>query len=179
VVPSTVQRWAAEPAAIWTYARPVHGSVTVHVDAPPDRVWALISDVTNTGRFSPETFDAEWLDGATGPVLGARFRGHVRRNGRKWLVYWSSCTVTRCVPSRDFAFEVDLVGSARAIEWSYLLEPSDGGTDVTESFRLLDWFGSRLYATLGGASRTRTNLRNMRTTLVRLKATAEAPRSEA
>jgi hypothetical protein len=39
-----------------------------------------VSDVTNTGRFSPDTFDAEWLDGASGPSLGARFRGHVKRN---------------------------------------------------------------------------------------------------
>jgi hypothetical protein len=31
-------------------------------------------------KFSPEVMEAEWLDGATGPSLGARFRGHVRRN---------------------------------------------------------------------------------------------------
>jgi hypothetical protein len=32
--------------------------------------------VTKIGRYSPETFEAEWLDGATGPAVGARFRGH-------------------------------------------------------------------------------------------------------
>ena len=53
----------------------------MHVDAPPEVVWGLVSDVTNTGRFSPETFEAEWLDGATGPAVGTRFRGHVRRTG--------------------------------------------------------------------------------------------------
>ena len=42
-------------------------SVTVHVDAPPEKVWELVSDVTNTGRFSPETFEAEWLDGCDRP----------------------------------------------------------------------------------------------------------------
>ena len=50
------------------------------MDAPAQRVWELVSDVRNTGRFSPETFDAEWLDGATEPAVGARFRGHVKRN---------------------------------------------------------------------------------------------------
>ena len=60
----------------------MRGSVTVHMDAPPETVWALVSDVTKIGQFSPETFEAEWLDGATGPAVGARFRGHVRRNGR-------------------------------------------------------------------------------------------------
>jgi hypothetical protein len=48
--------------------------------APADEIWNLIADVRNIGRFSPETFEAEWLDGASGPALGARFRGHVKRN---------------------------------------------------------------------------------------------------
>ena len=48
----------------------MHDSVTVHMDAPPEKVWALVSDVTQIGRFSPETFEAEWLDGATGPAVG-------------------------------------------------------------------------------------------------------------
>ncbi|HLH29443.1 MAG TPA: SRPBCC family protein, partial [Acidimicrobiales bacterium] len=58
------------------------GSITVHMDAPVEKVWELVSDVTRIGEFSPETFEAEWLDGATGPAVGVRFRGHVRRNGR-------------------------------------------------------------------------------------------------
>ena len=44
-------------------------SATVHVDAPPEKVWALVSDVTNTSRYSAETFEAEWIDGSTGPVV--------------------------------------------------------------------------------------------------------------
>ena len=58
----------------------MRGSATVFMSAPAAAIWDLVSDVTNTGRFSPETFDAEWLDGAIGPALGARFRGHVKRN---------------------------------------------------------------------------------------------------
>ena len=60
----------------------MHDSVTVHMAAPPERVWELVSDVTRIGSYSPETFEAEWLDGATGPAVGAKFRGHVKRNGR-------------------------------------------------------------------------------------------------
>ena len=55
--------------------------MTVHIAAPPDLVWDLVSDVTRIGEYSPETFEAEWLDGASGPRAGVRFRGHVRRNG--------------------------------------------------------------------------------------------------
>ena len=48
----------------------MQGAVTVHMDAPAMAVWSLVADVRNTGRFSPETFDAEWLDGVTEPAVG-------------------------------------------------------------------------------------------------------------
>src|ERR1044071_9232575 len=110
----------------------MHDSVTVHMDAPPEQVWALVSDVTRIGEFSPETFEAEWLDGATGPAVGARFRGHVRRNGRG-PVYWPACTVTADEPGKEFTCGVGPPGKALN-PWSYRLEAADGGTDVTESF---------------------------------------------
>jgi hypothetical protein len=53
-------------------------SVTVHMDAPADRIWELVSDVTQIGRFSPETFEAEWLDGASRPRPPQR-EVHLRR----------------------------------------------------------------------------------------------------
>ena len=64
------------------------GSVTVSMAAAPEEVWDLVSDVTRIGEFSPETFEAEWVDGADGPALGAHFRGHVKRNG-VGPVYWT------------------------------------------------------------------------------------------
>jgi len=57
--------------------------------APADDMWNLVADVRNTGRFSPETFEAEWLDGDAGPALGARFRGQVKRNEIS-PVYWDN-----------------------------------------------------------------------------------------
>lgn len=66
-------------------------AVTVWMDATPEQVWDLVSDVTKVGRYSPETFDAEWLDGATGPAVGVRFRGHVKRN-QKGPTYWAAPT---------------------------------------------------------------------------------------
>jgi uncharacterized protein YndB with AHSA1/START domain len=150
----------------------VKGAVTVHMAASPERVWSLVSDVTQIGRFSPETFEAEWLDGATGPAPGARFRGHVKRNGRG-PVYWASCTVVACEPGREFAFGVGPPGKALNT-WRYRLEPSGDGTDVTESFELKPTFGLRLYWALLGWSRGKTNERGMRTTLERIKAVVEA-----
>lgn len=152
-------------------------SVTIHMAATPDEVWALVSDVTNTGRFSPETFEAEWLDGATGPAPGVRFRGHVRRNGRG-PVYWTTCSIVACEPGREFAFTVG-EGNKAVNTWRYRFEPSGDGTDVTESFQLKDTAALRLYWKVFGRWRGRTNHDGMRETLERIKAVVERPDSSA
>ena len=47
--------------------------VSATIAAPPERVYALVADVTRTPEFSPEVTSCSWLDGATGPAVGARF----------------------------------------------------------------------------------------------------------
>ncbi|WP_231984125.1 SRPBCC family protein, partial [Mycobacterium sp. E342] len=68
-------------------------------------MWKLVSDVRQIGRFSPETIRAEWLEGATGPHPGAKFRGRVKHN-EKGPICWTSCMITQCEPYRVFAFSV-------------------------------------------------------------------------
>ncbi len=151
----------------------MQGCATVRMAASADRIWNLIADVGNTGRFSPETFEAEWLDGATGPTLGARFRGHVRRNGIG-PVYWTTCRVTECDPGREFGFEV-LVGDRPVNHWHYRLSPTPGGTEVTESFRMAaSPLTSVYYWLFGGFLRQRNNIRDMRLTLERIRDVAES-----
>jgi Polyketide cyclase / dehydrase and lipid transport len=150
----------------------MRGEVTVYMAASPEVVWALVSDVTRIGEFSPETFEAEWLDGATGPELGAHFRGHVKRNGIG-PVYWTNCKVTSCEPGRDFGFAVYANGSP-SNTWRYQLVARDGGTEVTESFELPAKPLLRLYWAIAGWRRGRTNEQGMRQTLERIKAVAEA-----
>ena len=150
----------------------MNGSVTVHMAAPVETVWALVSDVTRVGEFSPETFEAEWLDGATGPQAGARFRGHVRRNGIG-PVYWTTCTVVASEPGREFAFSVAGPGSATVNTWRYVLRPRADGTEITESFELSDMLVTRAYWLLAGRARRRSNLSGMRVTLEKIKAAAE------
>src|ERR1700684_787957 len=101
----------------------MRGSVTVHMAASADRVWDVVSDITRVGEFSPETFEAEWLGGASGARLGGRFRGHVRRHGRG-PVYWTVCTVVACEPGREFAFAVGGPRGMPLITWRYHLETS-------------------------------------------------------
>ena len=149
----------------------MHDSVTVHMNAAPDKVWELVSDVTKIGRYSPETFEAEWLDGADGPAVGAKFRGHVKRNG-KGPIYWITCTVLVSTPGREFAFAAGSAEKPLNV-WRYHLEPSGDGTDVTESFQLADMPLLRVYWALLGWARGRTNRNGMRTTLERIKAEVE------
>ena len=109
----------------------------------------------------------------TGPAVGAKFRGHVKRNGRG-PTYWTTCTVTECERGKSFFFGVGNRDVPLNV-WGYRLEPAaGGGTDVTESFQLAPQLGLRIYWALLGWARGRTNRDGMRTTLERIKAEVES-----
>lgn len=146
--------------------------VSVWMDATPEEVWDLVSDVTRIGEFSPETFEAKWTRGSTGPVVGAFFAGHVKRNG-VGPTYWSPCRVTACEPGRVFEFAVG-TDAITVNTWGYRLSPHRGGTDVTEYFRLAPNLATRAYWLVLGRLRGRTNRDGMRTTLERMKQVVEA-----
>jgi hypothetical protein len=148
-------------------------SVTVHMNATPDAVWDLVSDVTRIGEFSPETFEARWTRGSTGPEVGAHFKGHVKRNG-VGPTYWTLCRVDRCEPGSVFEFTV-LAGDRDVNTWGYRIEPATEGVDVTESFELQPNPLLKVYWALLGWARGRTNRNGMRTTLERIRAVVEAP----
>ncbi|WP_432478108.1 SRPBCC family protein [Nocardioides sp. GXQ0305] len=150
---------------------PPSAEVSVWMDAPPAEVWDLVSDVTRIGEFSPETFEARWRRGYDGPEVGAKFKGHVKRNG-VGPTYWSACTVTACEPERVFEFSVG-TDDVAVNNWGYRMEPKDGGTLVTEYFRLETNLPLRVYWTALGFLRRRTNEKGMRTTLERMKAVVE------
>ena len=151
----------------------MRAAVTLHIHAPPEEVWALVTDITRMGEYSPEVVEAEWLGGATGPAVGARYRGHVRRNEIWPFLYWTTCEVTECVPGKVFEFAVVMFGRPLNT-WRYELRASaDGGTDATESFDLGDNLFTWIWRPLGGFLRERRNRRDMLRTLERIKAVAE------
>lgn len=150
----------------------MRGSVTVHMSASPEAVWDLVSDVTRIGEFSPETFEAVWTRGATGPEVGAWFKGHVKRNGIG-PIYWTACRVTECVPGEVFGFEV-VMNDRPLNTWTYRIVPAGEGCDVTESFELAPNPLLRLYWTLLGWARGKTNTDGMRQTLERIRAVVES-----
>nr|WP_222132316.1 SRPBCC family protein [Pseudonocardia sp. C8] len=104
------------------------------VEAPPERVWALVSDITRAGEWSPEATGGRWTHGATGPAVGARFVG-TNRNGR---LRWSThCRVTECEPGRRFTFVVTESRTA----WGWVLAPAidNPATDDPASTRVIAW----------------------------------------
>jgi hypothetical protein len=105
------------------------GEATVHVDAPPDAVYAAVSDVTRMGEWSPETVRCEWVEGATGPAVGARFKGSNKRGIARWS---TTPTVVVADAGREFAFVVD-----DTTKWSFRCEPEGAGTRLVESFEMV------------------------------------------
>jgi uncharacterized protein YndB with AHSA1/START domain len=114
----------------------IEGQDTIQIDAPPEKVWALVSDVTRMGEWSPETVKAVWIEGATGPVVGARFKGSNKRGIARWS---TKCTITACEPGKEFSF---VVGKPEKPDtrWSYkFANTPNGGTEVTESFEAIEY----------------------------------------
>jgi hypothetical protein len=80
--------------------------------------------------------------------------------------------VTQCVENEVFEFAVG-TDEMTMTNWGYRLEPDGTGTKVTEYFRLEPMLPLRLYWTVMGHLRGRTNEKGMRTTLERMKAVVE------
>jgi len=148
--------------------------VSLPIAAPPERLYDLITDVTQMGRWSPECTGGTWLRGATAPAPGVRFRGSNKHGLMRW---WTHCEVTKA--DRPAAFEFTVRESG--MRWGYRFEPDPenaGATLVTEYrdqnratpavIKLVQRSG------LIGRNREASLVDGMRDTLVRLKAAAEA-----
>ena len=151
-------------------------SASAVVEAPPEKVWAMVADVTRMGEWSPETQSCEWVDGATGPDVGARFKGH---NKRGPVARWTTtCTVVESEPGRVFAFAV---GDAEKPDnvWRYSFVPSgEGATMVTETCEFPKpmslAFKAITFATLGVRDREGDLKRGIEQTLARLQVAGRA-----
>jgi uncharacterized protein YndB with AHSA1/START domain len=150
-------------------------SASVTVQAPPSRVYELVSDVTRMGDWAVECERNAWVGRAAGPRVGARFRGHNRRGWRRWS---TTATVVCAQPGHLFAFRVTSFGLPVAV-WAYDIHPDDAGCEVTESM----WYQAgflvrRVLSPVGTGVTSREerladNQRNIARTLAGLKAAAE------
>lgn len=153
-------------------------SVDRVVAAPAEVLYGLVSDVTNMGRWSPETTSCRWLGSATGPAVGARFRGANRQGWRRWS---TTAAVVAAEPGRRFAFEVDL-GPWPISRWSYDLDADADadsgavGSRITETWtdRRPRWMLRISPLVMGVNDRQAHNREGMSATLANLARAAEA-----
>jgi uncharacterized protein YndB with AHSA1/START domain len=105
---------------------------TIRIDAPPERVWALITDVHRIVDFSPECVKVEWLDGATGPEVGARFAGTSRVGSFEWT---RNCTIVEVREPNLFTYEVaDEPDESAQSMWSFEVTAEGDGTILRQRF---------------------------------------------
>ena len=153
--------------------------VEVRVEAPVDRVWALVSDINLPARFSSEFQGARWLD-REGPSVGAGFVG---RNRHDALGEWETTSfVVVYEPPRRFAWAVTDVDVPSA-SWWFALEPAGDGAVVLRQGTRLGPGRSGLNLAIDAmpekeerivARRLEEHERNMRATVEGVKALAEA-----
>jgi uncharacterized protein YndB with AHSA1/START domain len=98
------------------------------IAAPPEAIYAAISDVTRMGEWSPECHACEWHEGVDGPAVGATFDGHNRNGELEWT---TQGRVTVAEPGRAFVFECSMMDFHYAT-WGFRIEPEEDGCRVTE-----------------------------------------------
>lgn len=147
--------------------------MSIEIAAPPEVVWALLSDIPRMGEWSPVCHRCEWLGDSDHAEVGARFIGHNKANGARWS---RECTITTAEPGRELAFSTYFRG-AESTRWRYTLEPTPTGTRVVEAYDVVAvprWITVvRMLPGMPSKS-LRDGQDSMGTTLQRLKAAAEA-----
>jgi uncharacterized protein YndB with AHSA1/START domain len=157
-----------------TYAKLLED--TIEIDAPTDRVWALVTDIPAMAKWSPQVVRSTVKGGVV--KLGATFSNLNKQGLKRWP---TGGKVVRFQPPTDttpgdFAFRI----RENRTVWSFELEPTaTGGTRLTERRETPHGVsGLSLVLTklaLGGQEPFTEELRRgIRQTLERIKAEAEA-----
>jgi uncharacterized protein YndB with AHSA1/START domain len=116
----------------WTgqvYADTPTVAVETYIQAPPERVWELVSDIGLMPELSTELQSVRWLDGVTGAALGHRFLG---RNAHPALGSWeTTSTIVEYDEPRRFAWAVGDPGHPWSV-WRFTLRPQGTGTALEQ-----------------------------------------------
>lgn len=150
-------------------------SDSIHIDAPPARVWELVTAMERYGEWSPENTGGYWRkkpDGSVGTgQVGDEFVGINRRDGQEWK---GLVEIVERTEERAFTFITG--GSAlNYVQWGYRLEPDGDGTKLTQHWELRNL--SPIMVENGDEEvqrRRRNALDSIDKTLPAIKAAAEA-----
>jgi uncharacterized protein YndB with AHSA1/START domain len=133
--------------------------VSREISASADAVWPLVSDLTRMGEWSPENQGGEWIKGATGPAVGALFKGRNSNGKRSWS---TTVKVTEFEPSKKISFAL-MVGKSAWCDWVWEVAPSANGCTVTHSWidrrsKLANWLGGKVSGVTDRAAHNRANM---------------------
>lgn len=154
-----------------------HDEVRLVIAAPPDAVYEAVADVTRMPEFSPEVTECRWLDGATGPAVGARFAA--RNKFTRGPAVGNKPVITAVDPGRLISWSrTEPFGGT--VEWTYEFLPHAEGTEVVESYRAVkpvSRIGWVIIGTFSSKDRRSLQRAGMEETLQRLRSSLEAARS--
>ena len=147
-------------------------STEVFIDASPERVYDVISDVRRMGEWSPDVQEVYFVEGYQETAEGAKFEGKDNEGllGRK-----SYCKVHTARRGEELAWEV-LDGEFPLTRWRYQLHTDGEGTRVQATAELVRVPTSmKLQFLLHGGQEGRMKKleQSMQTTLERIKESVE------
>jgi len=154
---------------------PLTHSDSIRIDAPPARVWALVTAMDRYGEWSSENTGGYWRKNADGVPgtgeIGDKFVGVNVRDGVEWKALVE--VVERDEPSA-FAFVTGGM-EYNVVLWRYELQPDGDGTLLTEQWELRN---REFFIERGGEAELELRAANAResiaATLQGMKAAAEA-----
>lgn len=146
---------------------------SVTVEASPEALYDLVSDIGRTGEWSPVCTSCRWDDEDGAARVGAWFTGRNEVPGRTWE---TRSEVVAAERGREFAW---IVGGT-LVRWGFTLAPSGTGTLLTETWAFLpagiaffeEKFGEDAPAQI--ADRTQQALVGIPHTLAAIKRIAES-----
>ncbi|WP_299557684.1 SRPBCC family protein [uncultured Mycolicibacterium sp.] len=140
----------------------------IDIDAPPARVWELVSDLSRMPQWSPQCRRMKLF----GPLRPGARTVNLNRRG---LLFWpTTCTILEVVPQQKLSWRVNENTSV----WSFELQPTESGTRLVESRHAENGVSAvsnfLVGRFMGGVpSFERELLDGMNATLARIKAAAE------
>jgi hypothetical protein len=102
--------------------------VCTWICAAPETVWGLVTDIQLMTTLSDELYGVEWIAPATGPRIGAAFRGDNRNGSTQWS---SISYIVDYEPNHVFAWATSDVANPGAV-WRFTLQSDRGGTQLTQ-----------------------------------------------
>ncbi|WIM87848.1 SRPBCC family protein [Candidatus Mycobacterium wuenschmannii] len=106
--------------------------VTQRVKCDVPTAWALVTDINLPTKCSSELRGVEWLDGATGVEVGARFRG---RNVNEAMDWSTVCEVVEVDAPHRWVYNVQGPEGPCAT-WAFEVEPTSDGALIRQWGRM-------------------------------------------